>query len=255
MFKNKKEKMEKSKIEKLVSRQETEDRYILDDENAIIVIHGDEPTGYIMIHERLINNELVEINRWSLICYYFGSIHDVTTIKDLNLFQVQNGCGNFNAIYNYKEGKFVVPQKTWGLVESGRNNSILKKYNGFLASFGIRSDYEEDDVYAYDNPITGERIVESFVVEDGDYYAILNIDGTIRGNKLFKGKSFSKITKIIDLDEYESLDAFKKERKQLCNDKKQKSKQEYYQLVESRNDGSISPYLDSEVAKVLNLKK
>lgn len=146
-------------------------------------------------------------------------------------------------------------KKTWELVESGRNNSILKKYNGFLASFGIRSDYEEDDVYAYDNPITGERIVESFVVEDGDYYAILNIDGTIRGNKLFKGKSFSKITKIIDLDEYESLDAFKKERKQLCNDKKQKSKQEYYQLVESRNDGSISPYLDSEVAKVLNLKK
>ena len=103
----------------------------------------------------------------------------------MNLFQVQNGSGNFNAIYNYKEGKFVVPQNTWGLVESGRGNSILKKYNGFLASFGIRSDYEEDDVYAYDNSITGERIVESFEVEDGDYYAILDIDGTIRENKLF----------------------------------------------------------------------
>ena len=255
MFKNKEEQIEKSKIENLVSSQETEDSYILDDENAIIVIHGDEPTEYIMIHERLINSELVEINRWSLKCYYFGLIHDLTAIKDLNLFQVQNGCGNFNAIYNYKEGKFVVPQNTWGLIESGRNNSILKKYNGFLASFRIISDYEEDDVYAYDNPITGERIVESFGEEDGEYYAILNIDGTIRGNKLFKGKSFSKITKIVDLDEYESLDAFKKERKQLCNDKKQKSKQEYYQLIKSRNDGSISPYLDSEVAKVLNLKK
>ena len=252
MLKNKEE---KSKIEKLVSCQQTEDRYILDNEDAIIVIHSDEPTGYVMIHERLVNGKLVEINRWPLRSYYFGSIHGVTAIKDLNLFQVQNGSGNFNAIYNYKEGKFVVPQNTWGLVESGRGNSILKKYNGFLASFGIRSDYEEDDVYAYDNPITGERIVESFGVEDGDYYAILDIDGTIIGNKLFKGKSFSKITQIIDLDEYESLDAFKKERKQLCNDKKQKSKQEYYQLLESRNDGSISPYLDSEVAKVLNLKK
>ena len=252
MFNNKEQ---KSKLEKLVSRQQTEDRYILDDEDAIIVIHSDESTGYIMIHERLVDGKLVEINRWPLRSYYFGSIHDVTVIEDLNLFQVQNNGGNFNALYNYKEGRFVVPQNTWGLVESGRGNSILKKYNGFLASFEIRSDYEEDDVYAYDNPITGERIVESFGVGDGYYYAILDIDGTIRGNKLFKGKSFSKITQIIDLDEYESLDAFKKERKQLCNDKKQKSKQEYYQLLESRNDGSISPYLDSEVAKVLNLKK
>ena len=250
-----KKKEEKSKIEKLVSRQQTEDRYILDDENAIIVINGNEAVEYIMIHERLVDNKLVEIKRWPLRSYYFGSIHEVTAIKDLNLFQVQNGSGSFNAIYNYKEGKFIVPQNTWGLVESGRDNSILKKYNGFLASFKIRSDYEEDDVYAYDNPITGERIVESFGVEDGDYYAILDIDGTIRGNKLFKGKSFSKITQIIDLDKYESLAEFKKERKQLCNDKKKKSKQEYYQLLESRNDGSISPYLDSEVAKVLNLKK
>lgn len=248
-------KKEELEIEKLVSRQQTKDRYILDDEDAIIVIHSDDLTGYVMIHERLVNGKLVEIKRWPLRGYSFGSIHGVTAIKDLNLFQVQNGSGDFNAIYNYKEGKFIVPQNTWGLVESGRNNSFLKKYNGFLASFGIRSDYEEDDVYAYNNPITGERIVGSFGVGDGYYYAILDIDGTIRGNKLFKGDSFSKITQIIDLDEYESLDAFKKERKQLCNDKKQKRKQEYYQLLESRNDGSISPYLDSEVAKVLNLKK
>lgn len=250
---NKKE--EKSKIERLVSRQKTEDRYILDDEDAIIVIHSDEPTGYIMIHQRLVNDKLVEINRWPIRSYYFGSIHSVTPIKELNLFQVQNNCGNFNAIYDYKKGKFVVPQNTWGLVESGRSNSLLKKYGGFLASFSISSNYEDDDVYAYENPITGERIVESFGVRDGNYYAILELDGTIRGNKLFKGCSFSKITKIIDLDEYESLEEFKKERKQLCNDTKKKQKQEYYQMLETRNDGSISPYLDSEVAKVLNLKK
>lgn len=255
MFKKKDKKIEKSEIEKLVSHQNTEDRYILDEEDAIIVIHSDQPTGYIMIHERLVDGKLVEINRWPLISYYFGDIHDVTVIEDLNLFQVQNGLGSFNAIYNYKEGKFVVPQNTWGLVASGRGNSILKKYNGFLATFEISSDYEEDDVYAYYNSITDEKIVESFGVIDRYYYAILDIDGTIRGNKLFKGSSFSKITKIIDLDKYESLDEFIKERKQICNEQKQKSKQEYYQLLESRNDGSISPYLDSEVAKVLNLKK
>lgn len=249
---NKKEK--KSKIEKLVSYQNTKDRYILDEEDAIIVIHSDETTGYIMIHERLVDDKLVEINRWPMTGYYFGYIHDITPIKELHLFKIQNG-NQFNALYDYKSGNFVIPRKTWDIVEFGRDNELLKKYNGFLASFNISSDYENDDVYAYDNEITGEKIVESFSVKDGIYYAILNIDGTIRGNKLFKGNSFSKITKIIDLDEYESLDEFKKERKQLCNVQKQKSKQEYYKLLESRKDGSVSPYLDNEVAKILNFKK
>ena len=249
---NKKE--EKSEIGRLVSRQETEDQYILDNEDAIIVVQSNESDGYMMIHERIVDHKLVEMNRWPIQSYYFGSIHDVTPIRDFNLFQVQNNCGYFNAIYDYKKGIFVVPQNTWESVDSGRSNNILKKYGGFLASFSISSDYEDGDVYAYENPITGERIVESFDVKDGDYYAILELDGTIRGNKLFKGSSFSKITKIIDLDEYNSLDEFKQERKQLCNETKKKQKQEYYQMLETRNDGSISPYLDSEVAKVLNLK-
>lgn len=250
---------EVSQIKKLICGQKIEDRYILDNENAIIVIENNDRNThseyYIMIHQRLENGKLVEINRWYISGYYFGPIQEVTVIKDLNLFQVQNSYGEFNALYDYKNGKFVVPRGVWGIIESGRGNSILKKYNGFLASFGISSDYEEGDVYSYTNPLTNEKIVESFGVKDGTYYAILNTDGTIRENKLFKGGSFSKISQIIDLDQYESLDAFKQERKQLCNDKKQKQKQKYQQMIETRNDGSISPYLDSEVAKVLGLKK
>ena len=253
----KKEKL--NKFEKMVYNQETEDTYILDDENAIVVIENKDRNKhdehYIMLHQRLQDGKLVEINRWYIRSYYFGTIHGVTVIKDLNLFQVQNGCGDFNALYDYKNGNFVVPRGVWSIIESGRNNEILEKYNGFLASFGISSDYEEGDVYSYTNPITNEKIVESFGVIDGSYYAIINTDGTIRGNKLFKGISFSKITQIIDLSQYESLEEFQKERTQFCNDKKQKRKQEYQQMIENRNDGSISPYLDSEVAKVLGLKK
>ena len=104
---NKKE--EKSKIERLVSNQKIEDRYILDDEDAIIVVHSEEETGYIMIHERLVDNKLVEINRWPIKLYHFGSIHRVSPIKEFNLFQVQNNSGQFNAIYDYKKGLFVVP--------------------------------------------------------------------------------------------------------------------------------------------------
>lgn len=250
MFKKKDEKIE---IVRLVSSQKTEDRYILDDENAIIVIRGDEE--YIMIHERLVDDKLVEMNRWSVKSYYFGFKFDEAAIRDLNLFKVQNGTGDFNAIYDYKKGMFVVPQNIWSVVNSGRNNNLLEKYGGFLATLRIYSDAEYDDVYSYKNPYTDETIVESFSVSDGDYYAILELDGTIRGNKLLKGSSFSKITEIIDLDEYGSIEEFKRERKQLCNDAKKKQKQEYYHMLATRNDGSISPYLDSEVVKVLNLKK
>lgn len=263
MFGKKHDKDEKekvSKIKKLVSNQKTIDRYILDDENAIVVIENNDRNAegeyYIMIHQRLQDEKLVEINRWNISGYYFGGIHDVTVIKELNLFQIQNSCGKFNALYDYKNDKFVVPRGVWNFVDAGRrNNEILKKYNGFFASFEISSDYEEGDVYSYINPITNVKIVESFNVKDGTYYAMINIDGTIRGNKLFKGDSFSKITEIIDLEQYGSIESFKNERKQVCNDKKTKRKQEYQQMIAARNDGSISPYLDSEVAKILELKK
>lgn len=248
-----------SQIQKLVSSQIPEDKYILDDENAITVIKNNDTKAhsglYIMIHQRLQNGRLVKINRCYISSYYFGTIHHYSQIKELNLFKVQNGCGSFNALYDYKNGKFTVPAGVWREITTGRNNEILNKYNGFLASFEISADYEEGDVFSYTNPITNEKMVASFGASDGNYYAILNIDGTIRGNKLFKGNSFSKISQIIDLDQYESLYAFKQERKQLCNTQKQKQKQEYQQMIETRNDGSISPYLDSEVAKVLVLKK
>lgn len=243
-----------------IEMMKTEDRYFLDGQNVIVVINNDGKTehneSYIVIHERLVDKRLVEINRWYMNGYYFGAIHNITVIKDLNLFQVQNGSGNFNALYDYKQGKFVVPRKKWGVVSYKLGNvNYLTEYNGFIAVFGISSDYEHDDCYSYINPVTNKKIVESFSVNDGDYYAILNLDGSIRGNKLFKGSSFSKIEKIIDLDEYESLEAFKSERKQLCNEEKKKRKQQYYQLIGSRNNGSLSPYYDEEVLKTLQLKK
>jgi len=249
------------KINKLLSlsKYKLEDKYILDNENAVIVIENNDRTAhkeyYAMIHLRLIKGRLKEINRWYMNSYYFGSIHNVTVIQELNLFQVQNGGGDFNALYDYKNANFVVPRGIWHIIESGRGNNILKKYNGFLASFEIRSDYEEDNVFSYINPVTNKKIVQSFGVWDGKYYALLNIDGTIRGNKLFKGTEFSKITDIIDLDKYESLEQFKRIRKQMCNEQNQQQKRAYKQMIEKRNDGSISPYLDTEVAKILSLNK
>lgn len=243
----------KEKINDYISCKHILDSYILDDYNAILVIK-DEDTGYNMLHVRLVNEKIEVINRWHLNNYHFGFIHDITIIKSLNIFQVQNVEGNFNALYNYREGKFIVPIGIWNAIDAGRRNCILNKYNGFLAYFTVESDYEDDDKYSYVNEVTGDRIFESFTINDGTYFALINVDGTIRGNKLFKGATFSKITEIIDLEKYDSIDEFKKERIQACNSQKQDNKQKYHELLESRNDGSISPYFDSEVAKVLSLK-
>ena len=252
----------KKTVNDLIHGMDKYDCYILDDEDAIIVkdiYDGCDPKKqeYLMIHERLVDDKLVEINKWIIKGMYIGHKDEPmnAVIKDLNLFKVENGRRGFNAVYNYKEGKFIIPQNTWSEVGTRYHNLHLERYKGFLASFEIKSDHEEDDEFSYTCPITDCTVEESFEVTDGNYYAIIDIDGTIRGNKLFKGDSFSKITQIIDLDKYESLDAFKNERKQLCTDEKQRRKQEYHQLLESRNDGNISPYLDSEVEKVLNLKK
>ena len=242
-------------LKELVEKEEVNDKYYLDDDNAILVQYNNEKQNYTMIHKRLVDNELVEVNRWTLNNYYYGGIHGVTVLDDLNIFQVQNGSGNFNALYDYIKGKFIVKQNTWGIVEAGRNNEYLKKYNGFLASFYLQSKYEEGDVYSYDNPITDETIVESYSVKDGYYYAILEKDGTIRGNKLFKGESFSKIKEIIDLDNYNSLEEFQQLRQKYCDDLKKERKFKHLLLIKTRNNGSISPYLDNEVANILKLKK
>lgn len=250
------------KIQDYVNLQPHEDSYILDEENAIIIKKNEESTisnldyHYIMIHERLENNKLLKINSWFLRSYHFGFSKKESVIHP-NLFKVRDINGFPNSLYDFKKGEFVVPCDTWDKLEFGRNNNFLTKYNnGILASFEIFSDYEKDDIYSYTNPYTKEKITESFAVRDGNYYAILNLDGTIRGNKLFKGKNFSTIEPpIIDLGDYESLEAFKQERKNICNEIKQRNKQHYKEMIAKRNDGSISPYLDSEVMRILEMKE
>lgn len=257
--KHKTKKLTKEKtIEEWVKLLPTKAHYILDNKNAIVLKKNEDRSEheehYIMSHLRLIGKSLKEMNSWYLKGYYFGYIETISVIEEYKLFKVQNGWGSFNALYDYENAKFVVPKNTWGLLDFGHKNINLKDYNGILASFSISSTYESDDIISYVNPVTHEKLNAQFSISDGDYYAILNLDGTIRGNKLFKGKSFSKIEEIINLNEYESLEEFKKLRKKWCNEMKQKNKNAYQEMIKKRNDGSISPYLDSEVMRILKMK-
>ncbi len=171
--------------------QPKEDGYLLDSENAIIVRKNKEEDKYdghyVMIHQRLVDRNLVEINRWYLPGYYFGSIHNISVIKDFDLFKVQNGMGDFGSLYDYKNGKFIVPQGAFAKLDFGCHNEILKEYHGVIGSFSICSDYKKYDSYSYVNAITGKVERRFFKVRKGDYYGMLNLDGSIRGNQLFRG--------------------------------------------------------------------
>ncbi len=42
--------------------------------------------------------------------------------------------------------------------------------------------------------------------------------------------------------------------KDECNREKEERKQQYFAMISGRNDGSKSPYLDSEVASIIKVK-
>ena len=250
--------MNRISLEQLIKLQETRDYYILDEENAIIIINNDNKATrkdywYTMIHERLINGKLVEINRWNS-KWILGSQIKEVLLKNYHLFKIpdKNNFMVFSTLYDYKNDCFVVPSGIWNELEFGYpNNCLLQKYDGIRAYFELSSDYEDDDYISYYNPLTDANIIDKFIIHDKRYYAILNFDGTIRGNKLFRGESFSKIEDIIDLNEYESLEDFKNQRKRELNELKQRKKQAYRETITKHNTGDVSPYLDNEVFKIV----
>lgn len=267
MFRKKQSK-ESNKVDiyDLVMKQTKEDVYILDNENAIIVVNNPDFNSkyrYLMVHQRLIDGSLVDINKWELITYYYG-VKDVV-LNDFNLFMVQGSHGRCGALYNYKEDRFVTKIGDWEIISSGNyaagveyhlpHVNYLEQYNCFLANFSINTTYQAGDIISYTHPITRERMVHSFNLTDGKYFALLNIDGTIRGNKLFKGSSFSKINEIIDLNEYKSLEDFKEKQLVKLEALKHKIIMDYLREVHSREESNISPYKDLDVMRVLQLKK
>lgn len=228
--------------------------YPLDENNRIIVSLNRDNYSYEMIHKRLVNNNYKIINKWFINPYYHNYIRKDSIIKDLNLFQIENADGHFNAWYDYKKAKFIISQGVWDEITFGENNEYLKKHNCALASFTVKSDYEDDDIYTYDSAIDGKKMIGSFETTDGKYFAILDLNGKIRNNVLFKGESIYKISSVIQLCLYKSLDEFKNIRKYVCNELKKNRKIYYYEMINKYHDGNHSPYLDEKVALVLNKK-
>ncbi len=257
----------------LVYSIRTVDRYFLDDENAIVVMNNPNKASkdrYITIHYRLEEGKLIEVNRWYQKSYLLGS-HAQDVIKDLNLFMVQGGqslgvnlgkC--HHAIYHYKLDRFIVKEGQFdgigatnqvaGINDHVNGPNYLREYGCFLAYFSINSTYEKGDIITYENPVTKEMISHDFNKQEF-YFALVNPDGTIRGNNLFQGINFSRIDEIVELGNCTSLEEFKKERIDFLTRKKQWEKEQYIQKQSTTSDESIFPHLDKEVWKVLTLTK
>lgn len=89
LFKGKNSK-KRPTIRNLLWEQKTEDSYILDDENAIIVIKNlnnqINNNVYEMIQERVIDGNPEVVNHWYLSCYHPGFIQRLALIKDFDLW-------------------------------------------------------------------------------------------------------------------------------------------------------------------------
>ena len=239
------------------------DLIYLDDDNKIIVYKNID--NYTMIHYRKVDSEIIEVNQWNLDNYYRRDNSEYIK-KKYNLLLVQ---GNFDygapdSIYNYKEDRYVLEKgifdiiSTDCLLESKRyfkKIDLLKKYGCFLGCFRLYSTKEEDDIIKYTNEITLEEIEYNFSKTSDLYFGLIDVDGTIRDNKLFKGCDFSRITEYIDLSKYPSLEEFKKEVVINLNHQKNEEKKKYYEIIKQKGYINASLYLDEEVIKVLKKKK
>lgn len=256
----------------LLNEIEKEDFLVFDEEDAIVVVKNPNESSkndYLMIHYRFIDGKLKEMNRWEQRTRFFGPTNH-QNITELNLFMVPGGCNIFHpswdccgSLYDYKTCKFVVPKGDFdgismtnhlaGVMHAIPEKNYLKESNCFLSNFELTSEYEEGDILHYTNPITSEDMAYCFSSSE-IYFAFLNIDGTIRGNKLFRGRNLSRIENTIDLENYVSLEEFKKSRRKELTKKKNIAKKNYYENTKKEQKAFISPYQDDEIMRLLELK-
>lgn len=217
-------------------------KYQLDGNNIITIYVSEpclglsEPGIFMVIHQRLVNEKIVTINKW----FVQSKTCNASIIENLDLFFWTN------FIYDYKQGVFLVEQDNWDKITWVYNRKLhydinfLESYNCFIASFEIKT----DDIGAWHHSlITDEGSYKTFGTKE-KYYGILNIDGTIRQNKLFKGENLTSIEETITLPENTSLKDFKTNRLQALIKKNREKAEEYNKKAAS--------YRDKDVMKVLN---
>ncbi len=223
----------KRKIQQSIDKEVCVDKFVLDLENVIFVYKSDDENGvYKIVHKHFENGSFVEVSTWYSDVYY----NDYFAIGEDGLIKVDSNFYSFKGLYDYRNGGFIIPLNTWCYL----TDYYLANYGGYLANFKISlnsSKLSSNNLYTKTGNIKSEKLVEE------QYFALINKDGTIRGNKLFKGNSLSQVTEIIDLGKCESVDVFKIERT--------KALKEYAKIVEKNEKQSTEEFLIKEVFEIL----
>lgn len=261
MFKNKKVKP----VKDYVSDIRKECKYILDDENVMVLLENTNPEideYYMMAHYRLKDQNLNLIQSWPQDGYTIGtSPEDV--ISSHSLVLLQGGTEKMthdiihNALYNYQSGEMIIAPGIWDninylsshITPSPVEINFLTEYNCFIAQFQLMSSQDECCYQSYYHPITREKKDWSGIVMDDPHFAILNMDGTIRDNKLLIGKDFFSIRSTVDLNEYSSLEEYKRKRLLILEEEKRKKKEEFDQVLK-QNEQYANTY-QNVVKKIL----
>lgn len=223
----------KRKIQQLIDKEICIDKFVIDLENVIFVYkNNDENGAYKIIHKRFENGSFVEVSTW----YSNFYSNNYFIVGEEDLIKVDSNFYSFKGLYDYKKGCFVVPLNIWYYL----TDYYLKKYDGYLANFKLsstKSELSSYNLYTKTDNLNNKNLLEE------QYFALVNRDGTIRGNKIFKGNSLSKVTEIIDLSNYENIDAFKSERLNLF--------EEYIKIAEMSSIKPDEEYLIQEVFEIL----
>ena len=214
-------------IEKYLRKLNCESKYILDNNNAIIVNRLKKTNNFLYEHLRLVDDKVVVINKWFRQVHILDLYLNNMILRNENLISLDGELDSFNELYNYKTCKFIVEPPTYDYLTIGKGRiDYLNEYDGFLASFKVKSDPYDDDYVSWIDKVTGEDVSYRFLYEE-QYFAIVNKDGSIRNNKVFKGNSFSEITAIEDISKFNSLDDFKNYIRRKLNTEKYKEKYKY----------------------------
>lgn len=230
-------------VKYLLKTERVFDKFILDAKNVMAVYKNEDERGkYKIVHKRLENGTLVDLNTWYSNVYsknYFA-------FDKKGFLKVNRNYYSFQALYDYKNANFIVPFDEWNYL----TDVYLEKYNGYVASFNIMSPISTQ--MSSINIYSGEVNFDDSHFIDGPYFAFINVDGSIRGNKLFKGNSLSQVVEIIDLNNYKSLDEFKSERLEFLNNSLGVNNKEDILNILAK---TYHEYLTKEVFEVIELKK
>ncbi len=231
------------------------DKVVLDDQNVIVIYENpykENGYSYIMVHYRLQDKKFFEVNRWDQERFYFVK-PEIEILKDLKLFMIKGKMGCFskfqdayNAIYHYEKGQFIVKKGIWDSLGyqncTGINDDIhyLEDYHCFIAHFKL--------CHVLDKKVEDSKTTkiseEGFSIEDKNHFAVLNLDGTIRGNRLFIGDDLFHIEQIVDLG-LSTLEDYKKSRIKLLHIWGEIYKSGFAQKLVSKYEGT------EEVMKIL----